>query len=154
MYGFKQHSLKLLESYLTNWTQKCCIKSAISNPETIKCGVPQASILGPLFVLVHINHLPKCCILMSKLILQIIKRIKNSNNTSEIFLILLYFFMILFISLYLITYYKCFFVWQCLCHHYLLRRRLGGISGRLRNADNRRKRQLIIVLKMADTTKQ
>ena len=60
LYGIKGQALTLLRSYLTNRNQKCQIKNSFSSERQIKCGVPQGSILGPLFFLLYINYLPHC----------------------------------------------------------------------------------------------
>jgi len=41
-------------------TQFVKIGSIQSNPETITCGIPQGSTLGPLLFLLYINGLPNC----------------------------------------------------------------------------------------------
>ena len=58
-YGIQGDSLKLLESYLTDRMQCCSVNCHLSPLEIIKCGVPQGSILGPLFFIVHMNDLLK-----------------------------------------------------------------------------------------------
>ena len=64
IYGVKGDALDLLKSYLIDRTQKCQVNGTISSDRLIKCGVPQSSILGPLFFLLYINNLA----LLSKLI--------------------------------------------------------------------------------------
>ena len=43
---------------LGNRSQKCYVNGALSSASEQKCGVPQGSILVPLFFLIYINDLP------------------------------------------------------------------------------------------------
>jgi hypothetical protein len=63
-YGIEGKFKMLIESYLTGRYQRVIVGDGIdshngSKWEIIKCGVPQGSILGPLFFLLYINDLPK-----------------------------------------------------------------------------------------------
>ena len=55
--GINGNLLKWIESYLTNRRQKVAIGSSVSSAKSTNAGVPQGSVLGPLFFLVYINDI-------------------------------------------------------------------------------------------------
>ena len=56
--GIQGKTLDWFKSHLTNRTQRCSINGCLSDFSTLKCGVPQGTILGPLLFLIYINDLP------------------------------------------------------------------------------------------------
>jgi len=56
-YGIRGVALDWVRSYLSNRLQFVQFKGQCSSPQSICCGVPQGSILGPLFFLLYINDL-------------------------------------------------------------------------------------------------
>ena len=56
-YGIREIINAWFSSYLSCRTQSTQIGSTVSNKETIVCGVPQGSVLGPLLFLIYVNDM-------------------------------------------------------------------------------------------------
>ena len=57
-YGIGDGELLFFRSYLQNRTQCCSVSGQISTLQTVTCGVPHGSILGPLLFIIYMNDLP------------------------------------------------------------------------------------------------
>ena len=57
-YGIRGVALQLFKSYLENRKQFTAFNSHNSDMQSITCGVPQGSILGPILFVIYINDFP------------------------------------------------------------------------------------------------
>jgi hypothetical protein len=56
-YGIRGMMYTLIKSYLEDRYQRVKFNNELSNSDKINVGVPQRSVLGPLFFLIYINDL-------------------------------------------------------------------------------------------------
>ena len=58
VYGIRGKLLQWIKSFLTNRHQKVVLSGVSSNWSTMYSGVPQGSVLGPLFFNIYVNDIP------------------------------------------------------------------------------------------------
>ncbi|PJE78200.1 hypothetical protein CI610_02867 [invertebrate metagenome] len=83
-YGFTGELIKWLENYLSNRKQKVFINNSFSSLSTIKAGVPQGSILGPLLFLIYINDIADFLESVSRLFADDTSLLVSSHSCQEI----------------------------------------------------------------------
>ena len=83
-YGLRGLPSQLIKDYLSNRKQSTVINGVKSDAEDVTCGVPQGSILGPLFFTIYINDLPKISSFQTRLFADDACLIYSNKNSSEI----------------------------------------------------------------------
>ena len=58
LFGLDENALKWVGSYLGERSQSVCVDGCLSPPLPVDCGVPQGSILGPLFYVLFTSDIP------------------------------------------------------------------------------------------------
>lgn len=83
-YGIEGNVLNWISCYLKNRSQKCFVGSSFSDKKVIKAGVPQGSVLGPLFFLIYVNDITYSLLSISRLYADDSSLAVSSNNIDYI----------------------------------------------------------------------
>ncbi len=83
--GIRDTELEWFRSYLSDRKQFVCIKGNNSNNVTMKIGVPQGSVLGPILFLIYINDLPLCNKLKNLLFADDTTLLASGKNINALF---------------------------------------------------------------------
>ena len=79
-YGISGDLLHWIQKYLYTWNQRIFVNGNFSSLKFILAGVPQGSVLGPLFFLIYINDLPDYLHGMARLFADDTSLSVSSNN--------------------------------------------------------------------------
>ena len=82
-YGISDNALSWFLSYLTDRSQVVGCKGELSNPANLNIGVPQGTILGPIFFIIFVNDLPYYIGTLSGLMYADDTTLKAAANTHE-----------------------------------------------------------------------
>ena len=83
-YGLRGTVLKMLESYLKDRLQYIKIEKFESEKKSVKCGVPQGSILGPLLFIIYLNDTPTLKSIENQTILYADDTVVSNKGSIEI----------------------------------------------------------------------
>ena len=83
-FGIRGIELKWFENYLKGRMQFVSVNNSISNTLTIRKGVPQGSILGPLLFLIYINDLPNHTNLLAFLFADDTTLMESGDNINDL----------------------------------------------------------------------
>jgi hypothetical protein len=76
--------LQWIENYLSNRTQQVILGQSISNKQFLKAGVPQGSILGPLFFLVYVNDITENLLSITRLFADDTSLSQTTSNIADL----------------------------------------------------------------------
>ena len=85
--GASGELLAIVHNVLTNRQQRVVLNGKCSNWGTVSAGVPQGSVLGPLFFLVYINDIidnNRCDIKLSADDTSLFSVVRNDNSSEEL----------------------------------------------------------------------
>ena len=82
--GINGDVLKWIESYLTGRTQRVFVGSSLSQSQVTSAGVPQGSVLGPLFFLIFINDIADNLLSITRIFADDTSLAFTASNISDI----------------------------------------------------------------------
>ena len=82
-YGISGNLINWITNYLSNRIQRVLINSFSSESQTLNAGVPQGSVLGPLFFLVYVNDIADSLLSITRLFADDSSLAVSSHNIAD-----------------------------------------------------------------------